>query len=233
MDDQRHAAWNDNNIPSPHALNAVERYDGRTDAHSWLNILNGLARLYRWSDQACLTVATLRMTGMAQTWLQSRHLADWADFQDAFLKRFGETKETAISRLESCFQYAGESPKAFADRYLRVPPYRPPFRDQGNNGPRPSAPIQAVVAATNANAIDDLTRRFEKLEINFNQQLRDRDREIHHLRHALLRPLVRLPVLIFCRMVPGLHQLLQEHLPKLAQACMTPESKDCCALVSA
>lgn len=106
------------NTPSPQALNVVERYDGRGDAHAWLNIINGMSRLYNWSDQACLTVASLRLTGVAQTWLQSRHHVDWADFQDSFLKRFGETKEIAIFRLEACFQYPGESQKAFADRYL-------------------------------------------------------------------------------------------------------------------
>ena len=107
------------NIPSPQALNAVERYDGRADAHAWLNILNGLAQLYNWSDEACLTIASLRMTGRAQTWLQTRHHADWVDFRRSFLERFGETKETAIARFEACFQYPGESPKAFADRYLQ------------------------------------------------------------------------------------------------------------------
>eukprot|EP00878_Enallax_costatus_P021353 GHUV01022602.1.p2 GENE.GHUV01022602.1~~GHUV01022602.1.p2 ORF type:complete len:120 (-),score=24.63 GHUV01022602.1:438-797(-) len=106
------------NTPSPQALIAVERYDGCADAHAWLNILHGLAQLYNWSDEACLTIASLRMTGRAQTWLQARHHADWAEFQESFLERFGETKETAIARFEACFQYPGDSPKAFADRYL-------------------------------------------------------------------------------------------------------------------
>jgi hypothetical protein len=119
MDNTAYAGPN-NQTPSPQALNAVERYDGRGDAHAWLNIVNSMSRLYNWSEEACMTVACLRMTGVAQTWLQSRHHVDWADFQDSFLKRFGETKETAISRLEACFQYPGESPKAFADRYPQV-----------------------------------------------------------------------------------------------------------------
>lgn len=81
---------------SPTALNAVERYDGRADAHAWLKALGTMAGLYGWSDQNCLLVANVRMSGMAQIWLQSRNFANWTEFQEAFLRRFGETRETAM-----------------------------------------------------------------------------------------------------------------------------------------
>lgn len=105
-------------VPSPVALAAVERFDGDTDAHAWLRALIDIAQLYNWPDHICLTVASLRLTGSAQTWLQSHHIADWAHFEDAFLTRFAETRETALCRLETCCQQLDESPQSFADRYL-------------------------------------------------------------------------------------------------------------------
>jgi hypothetical protein len=55
---------------------------------------------------------------------------------------------------------------------------------QQNSSPAPAKPAPAA-AAPSSIAIDDLTRRFEKLEINMSHQLRDKEKEIRHLRHAL------------------------------------------------
>jgi hypothetical protein len=106
------------NLPTPQAINAVERYNGQGDAHAWLDSFNVLADLYLWSDEVCLAVARIRMTGPAQRWACLRKFLDWVDFQDQFARRFGETRESAVARLSRCIQQADESPKAFADRFL-------------------------------------------------------------------------------------------------------------------
>lgn len=106
------------NVPSPQAMSIVERYDGQADAHAWLDSLLTLADLHGWEDAACLSVAKVRMTGPALRWTTLRTFRDWDDFQEQFIRRFGETRETAVARLSRCFQKDNESPKAFADRFL-------------------------------------------------------------------------------------------------------------------
>jgi len=86
-------------LPNPQALNAVERFDGLGDAHAWVNAFLQLASLYQWVDEVCLKVALIRLKGNAQRWAQNKQFASWQDFQNQFLSRFGETTETAISRL--------------------------------------------------------------------------------------------------------------------------------------
>lgn len=109
---------NPRNLPTPQALNAVERYNGQGDAHAWLDSFNTLAELYYWSDEVCLRVAKIRLSGPAQRWGSLRRFHDWDDFQEQFTRRFGETRESAVARLSRCFQKANESPKTFADRFL-------------------------------------------------------------------------------------------------------------------
>jgi hypothetical protein len=99
-------------------LNAVERYNGQSDAHAWLDSFNTLADLYNWSEDVCLRVAKIRLTGPAQRWGSLRTFHDWDDFQEQFTRRFGETRESAVARLSRCFQTPNESPKTFADRFL-------------------------------------------------------------------------------------------------------------------
>jgi thymidylate kinase/transposase InsO family protein len=111
-------AFGGRNLPTPQALNAVERYDGKADAHAWLDSLSTIADLYNWSDDVCLCVAKIRLAGPAQRWSCLRKFHDWEDFQEQFTRRFGETTESAIARLSRCFQKPNESPKAFADRFL-------------------------------------------------------------------------------------------------------------------
>jgi hypothetical protein len=274
----------DRMVPSPQALNTIERYDGRKDPNAWLNQIQETADLYNWSAAVCLKVAKVRLTDAAQRWAQARTFTSWDEFQEQLDHRFGETKETAIIRLERCFQSPGESPKAFADRFLQdadragrtedaalvyqfiqrlqhdlrmevlrqqpqsidkavdycnywlgaqgtpsrryeednsygngphastykpsfrggynrrpqqsqsgTTPQRPAFRDVSNR-PRPShhpfSPKPAAGPASSA-AIDDLTQRFKKLEINLQQQvqqkMQEKDREIRTLRFALER----------------------------------------------
>ncbi|WIA38111.1 hypothetical protein OEZ86_001473 [Tetradesmus obliquus] len=303
---------------TPQALNTADKFDGKGDAHAWVENFLDLSSLYGWSEETLLKVARLKMKGPASRWARNRQFTDWDDFSSQFLRRFGETKETAICRFESCYQLQDESPTEFADRFLqdaeragrveddalvymfikrlrldlceeagrmrmrsidevvsfcnywlgfrasfnadmpvksvrfsdepypvggtisgsravnssssnnsyaagvrsnshqlenkgagqRPSPYRPPFRDHNraafrdNNRqpfrdvsnrpaaashPSPAASKPAAVAAASScsSAIDDLTRRFEKLEINTSQQLRDKEKEIRHLRHAL------------------------------------------------
>lgn len=272
-------------IPSPQALNTIDRYDGRSDPDAWISSLQEIADLYTWSDDTCLRIAKIRLQGTARSWAQPRQFADWTDFQRQLDHRFGETKETAIARLEQCQQKPRETPKAFADRFLHAAeragrseddalvfsfvqrlqpelkvevarqrlhsieeivtfcnywqglqgvsptthspdeeknwgsPYsaprrnrdtgpfpprrpepkrfernnninRPPFGDVTNRPAAANAAAAASMAATassaaDAAAIEDLTRRFSKLELNMHQQLQDRDRQIKTLRFAL------------------------------------------------
>lgn len=106
------------NVPSYQAIYIIERHNGRTYAHAWLDSFNTLAELHGWADAVCLRVARVRMTGPAQRWIHRRNVRDWDDFQERFTTHFGETRETAVARLSHCFQRPNESPKACADRFL-------------------------------------------------------------------------------------------------------------------
>lgn len=110
-------AWQ-RSLPSPQALNAVECYSGMDDAHAWLETMNTMAELYDWPEDICLRVVKLRFKGPAQRWIARRKFDDWEDFQEQFLRRFGETRESALARLNRCSQHPREAPKAFADRFL-------------------------------------------------------------------------------------------------------------------
>lgn len=115
---QTDSAADKRNLPSPQALSAVERFDGYEDAHAWLESMNTMADLYKWTENICLRVVKLRFKGIAQRWIARRKFDDWDDFEEQFLRRFGETRESALARLNSCWQSKYESPKAFADRFL-------------------------------------------------------------------------------------------------------------------
>lgn len=274
-------------VPSPQAISIVQQYDGKTDPNAWLNHVQEVADVYGWNQAACLKIAKIKLTDAAQRWAQARMFNSWPEFEHLLDQRFGETKETAIVRLERCFQRPAESPKAFADRFLqdadragrsedgalvyqfiqrlqadlreevlrakpqtidavvdtcnywisargmidgthldsatpeRAPnkpayqdrqqgynppaPRRPPFeRRYNSNGPAPRAPFRdlnnrrnyappppkpAPAAATGASAVEDLTKRFQKLEINLTQQmqqqLQEKDKVIRTLKFAL------------------------------------------------
>jgi len=303
------AAAESNNISAitPATVNLVDRFNGSADAQAWLGSLEDIAGLYGWDDATCLKVAKVRLGGAASTWSQRRRFQDWQQFQDQFLARFGETRESAIARLERCRQSAGETPQAFADRFLqdadragrveddalvytfiqrlhsdlrievsrrqpasieevvsfcnywlgcqpgaadhkigsfkpqnryrpdyedtdytpkenrppfnrnaagggrfeprnrprpdqeRAQPYRPQgqrsFRDNFGNRNSPMTNLPTPPAATPSPApavkppgpadVDDLASKFGKLQLNSAQQLRDKDREIRHLKYAL------------------------------------------------
>lgn len=108
-------------IPAPTALHAVPTYKGyvEDDAHAWLDNINQIADLYSWPPQTRLKVGKLKLTDAAQRWSTNRQFADWYDFQRQFVHRFGETKESAIARLEQCCQLPQEAVQAYADRFLQ------------------------------------------------------------------------------------------------------------------
>lgn len=106
-------------IPPLQALNAITPYDGREDPDAWLNSIQAIAALYNWTDGICLKVARVRLTGPAWGWAQTRHFNSWAAFQQQLVSRYGETKESAIARLECCWQRTNEPVKDFAERYLQ------------------------------------------------------------------------------------------------------------------
>jgi hypothetical protein len=53
-------------LPTPQALTAVDRYSCTGNADAWLESINTLACFYNWSDEVCLCVAKIRVTGAAQ-----------------------------------------------------------------------------------------------------------------------------------------------------------------------
>lgn len=105
-------------MPALQALNAIAPYDGKKDPDAWLSSIQAIADLYGWTEELCLKIARVRLTGPAWNWAQARQFPSWAAFQQQLDSRYGETKESAIARLECCRQYATELVKDFADRYL-------------------------------------------------------------------------------------------------------------------
>ena len=101
-----------------HVWNAFEKYDGKGDARAWLNTFIEMADFGGLTEEVTLKVARLHLKEAAQKWSQQRQFDSWADFEEQFISRFGETTETAVARLERCSQLPGESPKSFADRFL-------------------------------------------------------------------------------------------------------------------
>jgi hypothetical protein len=106
-------------MPPLQALNAIAPYDGRKDPDAWLNSIQAIADLYNWTDEQCLKIAKVRLTGPAWSWAQARQFTTWHAFQQQLESRYGETKESAIARLECCWQRSQESVTDFADRYLQ------------------------------------------------------------------------------------------------------------------
>lgn len=105
-------------VLSPTAINTVQVYDGSKDPNAWLNHVRETADLYDWAPADCLRVAKVKLADAAQRWAQARNFTTWAEFAQQLDQRFGETKETAIVRLDRCYQRSGEPIKAFADRFL-------------------------------------------------------------------------------------------------------------------
>lgn len=106
-------------VPAPQAISTVQQFEGKTDPNAWLNHISEIADVYGWGPADCLKIAKIRLTHAAQRWAQARQFRSWQDFQQLLDQRFGETKETAIVRLERCYQNPGEAVKAFADRFLQ------------------------------------------------------------------------------------------------------------------
>lgn len=102
----------------PAAMGSVNPYDGTGDAHSWIAVFREWASLYEWTEEDCLRIVKARCLGQAQRWVSNKRFNSWADFEQQFFSRFGETRDTALARLERCYQLPGESPKNFADRFL-------------------------------------------------------------------------------------------------------------------
>lgn len=84
---------------------------------------------------------------------------------------------------EHRYRYEGRTPNVYK-------PYRPPpFRESTNMGsfppPQAQAPKPTPPPAASSSMVDDLTKKMERLELNMAQQLKDKDREVRYLRHAL------------------------------------------------
>ncbi len=109
----------DRGVPPGYALNAIERFDGSEDPNCWLDSIQDVADLYALSDSTCLKIAKIKLSGPARSWARYHQFADWFDFQTQLQSRYGETKASAICRLERCWQHPTESVKDFADRYLQ------------------------------------------------------------------------------------------------------------------
>lgn len=256
----------------------------------WLDSIHEVADLYCLADNTSLKMAKIKLSGSARSWARYHQFADWHDFQRQLQARYGESKASAICRLERCWQCSDETAKDFADRYLqdaekagraeddtlvysftqrllpelrievarqcldsieaivdfcefwsdmnapldenraafyppaeplssgaaprlprnyieppmrsearKAPRHRPPFKDTTNTSfgysrPEPQssklsyppgvAPAVAAAPAADA-AVEELTKKFQRLELNVHHQLQDKDREIRTLRLAL------------------------------------------------
>ncbi len=104
----------------PECLTVVETYSGHPheDPQAWLSHLQAVAELYQWDEPLCIKIGVLQLRGAAQLWAHRHQFATWFDFCQQLNQRFGETTESAAARLQQCFQQHGESPHAFADRFL-------------------------------------------------------------------------------------------------------------------
>lgn len=102
----------------PECLSLIDAYSGHKDPQAWLNHLHAVAELYQWDETLCIKVGVLQFRGAARLWARRHQFTDWVDFCQQLNKRFGETTESAAARLEQCFQQHGESPRAFADKFL-------------------------------------------------------------------------------------------------------------------
>jgi hypothetical protein len=77
-----------------------------------------MAELYQWDEALCIKIGVLQLEGAALLWAQRQQFASWSGFCQQLTQQFGETTESAAARLEQCFHEHGESPRAFADRFL-------------------------------------------------------------------------------------------------------------------
>jgi hypothetical protein len=97
----------------------LETFDGSQDPSIWLDSIQDVADLYDLSDGISLKIAKIKLAGPARSWARCRQFADWFDFQQQLDFRYGESRASAISRLERCWQHPTESVRDFADRYLQ------------------------------------------------------------------------------------------------------------------
>jgi hypothetical protein len=101
----------------PEAFAAIDKFSGQEDAYTWLQGLLGIAELYGWSQDTCLKVAKARLKDAAQRWARRHSFNSWDAFAEQFLLHHGETRESAIARLDRCYQHRDEAPQVFADRF--------------------------------------------------------------------------------------------------------------------
>lgn len=102
----------------PDCVAFVGTYSGHDDPSNWLTHLQAAAELYQWPEAVCLKVGVLQLRGAARLWAHRHHFTSWSKFCQQLDQRFGEVVESAMVRLEQCFQQEDESPGDFADRFL-------------------------------------------------------------------------------------------------------------------
>jgi len=73
-----------------------------------------------WMRPPTLQLAKVMLTGPARTWVQRQQFHSWQHFKDQLIARFGKSRQAALAMLERCYQELGESPQAFADRFLHT-----------------------------------------------------------------------------------------------------------------
>lgn len=146
-------------MPPLQALNAIATYDGRKDPDAWLNSIQAIAGLYNWTDDLCLKVARVRLTGPAWNWAYSRQFSSWSAFEQQLQSHYGESKETAIARLECCRQHPYETVQEFADRYLHNADKAGRVEDAGlvyNFSQRLQPDLKLEVARQHLHSIEDI-----------------------------------------------------------------------------
>lgn len=105
---------------NPAALSSVPKYSGERagEAHEWLNHIDDTGELFGWTAAQKMSIAKVRLTGLAHQWCRGSNVATWNEFKQAFLYRFGENYEVLLGRLHHMRQYHHEAAKDYCDRFL-------------------------------------------------------------------------------------------------------------------
>ena len=89
-----------NCIPEFHGY----RQDVGMPALQWLQRFEKLATMVQWTEPQWLTVASLRMVESAALWISAFNPTTWAEFRQAFTKRYGDDSDMVLSKLLACSQ---------------------------------------------------------------------------------------------------------------------------------
>ena len=83
----------------------------------WLRRVQFSALASKLSEEQLLCQACALLSGDAACWLDTVHVADWSDFKQQFLERFGPSVDALLADQLAARQREDESARDFADRH--------------------------------------------------------------------------------------------------------------------